>query len=83
MKLAVTRLSVARYRQLHPADQGLQRLEKLMDEYAGGITVNYMTNEPLLLRGLELMKVFHEDLEFLGAEDLHQLQRCWNSNIAR
>ncbi len=57
--------------------QGLQRLEKLMDEYAGGITVNYMTNEPLLLRGLELMKVFHEDLEFLGAEDLHQLQRAW------
>ncbi|MDJ0956804.1 MAG: adenylyl-sulfate reductase subunit alpha [Arenicellales bacterium] len=57
--------------------QGLQRLEKLMDEYAGGISVHYMTNEPLLLRGLELMKTFHEDLEYLGAEDLHQLQRAW------
>ncbi len=33
--------------------QALQRLEKLMDEYCGGIGVNYMTNEPLLLRGLE------------------------------
>jgi len=56
---------------------GLQRLEKLMDEYAGGITVNYMTNEPLLKRGLELMGTLHEDLEKLGAEDLHQLQRAW------
>ena len=57
--------------------QGLQRLEKLMDEYAGGLTVNYMTNAPLLLRGLELLKTMHEDFEFLGAEDLHQLQRAW------
>jgi adenylylsulfate reductase subunit A len=57
--------------------QGLQRLEKLMDEYAGGISVNYMTNEPMLLRGLDLMKTLHEDLEYVGAEDLHQLQRAW------
>ena len=57
--------------------QGLQRLEKLMDEYAGGIGVNYMTNEPLLLRGLELLKTIHEDFEYLGAEDLHQLMRAW------
>ena len=57
--------------------QGLQRLEKIMDEYAGGITVNYMTNEPLLMRGLEHLKVLHEDLDCLGAEDLHQLQRAW------
>ena len=57
--------------------QGLQRLEKIMDEYAGGISVNYMTNEPLLLRGLELLATLHEDLEHVGAEDLHQLQRAW------
>ena len=25
--------------------QGLDRLQKLMDEYCGGVTVNYMTNE--------------------------------------
>ena len=60
-----------------PPIQGLQRLEKLMDEYAGGIGVNYMTNEPLLLRGLELLKTLHEDFEYLGAEDLHQLMRAW------
>jgi adenylylsulfate reductase subunit A len=56
---------------------GLQRLEKIMDEYAGGITVNYMTNEPLLKRGLEHLRVLQEDLEHIGAEDLHQLQRAW------
>jgi adenylylsulfate reductase subunit A len=56
---------------------GLQRLEKIMDEYAGGITVNYMTNEPLLKRGLEHLRILQEDLEHVGAEDLHQLQRAW------
>ena len=55
----------------------LQRLEKLMDEYAGGISTNYMTNEPLLTRGLELMDMLKEDSDHLGAEDLHQLQRSW------
>jgi adenylylsulfate reductase, subunit A len=56
---------------------GLQRLEKIMDEYVGGITVNYMTNEPLLKRGLHLLGTLQEDLEHVGAEDLHQLQRAW------
>lgn len=56
---------------------GLQRLEKIMDEYVGGISVNYMTNEPLLKIGLEKLKVLQEDLEHIGAEDLHQLQRAW------
>ena len=56
---------------------GLQRLEKIMDEYAGGISVNYMTNEPLLNRGLELLATLQEDLECIGAEDLHQLMRAW------
>ena len=56
---------------------GLQRLEKIMDEYAGGISVNYMTNEPMLMRGLELLATLQEDLDHMGAEDLHQLQRAW------
>jgi len=57
--------------------QGLQRLEKIMDEYVGGISVNYMTNEPLLTRGLELLDMLKEDLNHIGAEDYHQLQRAW------
>jgi adenylylsulfate reductase subunit A len=57
--------------------QGLQRLEKTMDEYVGGISVNYMTNDKLLARGIELLDIMEEDFEHLGAEDLHQLQRAW------
>ena len=56
---------------------GLQRLEKIMDEYVGGISAHYTTNEPLLTRGLELLDMLKEDLDHLGAEDLHQLQRAW------
>ena len=56
---------------------GLQRLEKIMDEYAGGISNHYMTNEPLLRRGLHLIHTLQEDFECIGAEDLHQLQRAW------
>ncbi|MEE2689601.1 MAG: adenylyl-sulfate reductase subunit alpha [Pseudomonadota bacterium] len=55
----------------------LQRLEKLMDEYCGGISTNYMTNEQLLNRGFELMEMLKEDSDHIGAEDLHQLQRAW------
>jgi adenylylsulfate reductase subunit A len=57
--------------------QGLQRLEKIMDEYVGGIATFYVTNEPSLIRGLELLAMLKEDLAQLGAEDLHQLQRAW------
>ena len=57
--------------------QGLQRLEKIMDEYVGGTSTNYLTNEPMLTRGMELLSMLKEDLNHLGAEDLHQLQRAW------
>ncbi len=57
--------------------QGLQRLEKIMDEYVGGVGMFYVTSGPMLDRGLELLRMLKEDLEHLGAEDLHQLQRAW------
>jgi adenylylsulfate reductase subunit A len=59
---------------------GLQRLEKIMDEYAGGISTFYVTNEKMLNRGLELLAMLKEDLNRIGAEDLHQLQRAWELN---
>jgi adenylylsulfate reductase subunit A len=31
----------------------------------------------LLNRGLQLLTTMEEDLEHIGAEDLHQLQRAW------
>ena len=56
---------------------GLQRLQKIMDEYCGGVTVSYMTNDKLLMMGLKKLKILEEDLEKVGAEDLHQLLRAW------
>ena len=57
--------------------QALDRLQKLMDEYAGGVTVSYMTNEKLLNIGLKKMKMLEEDLEKVAAEDIHELLRAW------
>ncbi len=59
---------------------GLQRLEKIMDEYVGGISTNYMTNEWGLKRGLDHLQMLQEDLLHVGAEDMHQLQRAWELN---
>jgi adenylylsulfate reductase subunit A len=56
---------------------GLQRLQKIMDEYVGGISTHYMTNDVLLNRGLELLGMLKEDMSRMGAEDLHQLLRVW------
>ena len=57
--------------------QGLQRLEKIMDEYVGGYSMFYVTSENLLNRGLELLATLQEDFANIGAPDLHQLQRAW------
>ena len=57
--------------------QGLQRLQKIMDDYCGGIGPHYMTNGNMLKRGLELLETLSEDLEHIGAEDYHQLMRTW------
>ena len=57
--------------------QGLDRLQKLMDEYGGGVTVNYMTNEKLLHIGLKKMKTLEEDLDKIAAENVHELLRAW------
>ena len=56
---------------------GLVRLQKIMDEYAAGVSAQYVTSEPVLNRGLELLTMLKEDLEHLGARDLHELLRCW------
>ena len=57
--------------------QALHRLQKIMDEYAGGWGSAYMTNRPMLERGLEHLAMFREDISKLGARDLHELLRCW------
>ena len=48
-----------------------------MDEYCGGVTVNYMTNDKLLNIGLKKMKILEEDLQKIAAADIHELLRAW------
>lgn len=57
--------------------QGLARLQKIMDDYAAGTSSWYRTSEPMLKRGLEVLELFKEDLQKLGARDSHELLRCW------
>jgi adenylylsulfate reductase, subunit A len=58
------------------------RLQKIMDEYAGGVSSQFKTNKALLEKGLELLTYLKEDSEKLAAGDLHELMRCWE-NIHR
>ncbi len=55
------------------------RLQKIMDEYAGGVSTNFTTSKENLEKALELLAMLREDLEHLGAEDLHELLRCWEN----
>ena len=55
------------------------RLQKIMDEYAGGASVGFKTSEALLTKGLEYMQFMKEDAEKLAAGDLNELMRCWEN----
>jgi adenylylsulfate reductase subunit A len=57
----------------------MMRLQKLMDEYAGGVGANFTTSKYLMDRGLELLTFLKEDSAKLGARDLHELMRCWEN----
>src|SRR4029450_9989846 len=57
--------------------QGLVRLQKIMDEYAGGTSAWYTTNGPTLQRGIELIEMLRADLQHLAARNQHELLRCW------
>jgi adenylylsulfate reductase subunit A len=58
------------------------RLQKIMDEYAAGVTAQFITNEAQLNKALELLDLLKEDSEKLAAADLHELMRCWE-NVQR
>ena len=57
----------------------MMRLQKIMDEYAGGVTAQFTTSKPMLDRGLELLAFLKEDSAKFGAEDSHELMRCWEN----
>jgi adenylylsulfate reductase, subunit A len=58
------------------------RLQKIMDEYAAGVSAGFKTNKYKLERALELLNWLKEDSEKLAAEDLHELMRC-HENVQR
>jgi adenylylsulfate reductase subunit A len=59
--------------------QFMFRLQKLMDEYAGGVSSAFKTSKSLLERGIELLTMLKEDAAKLGAEDSYELERAWEN----
>ncbi len=59
--------------------QFMFRLQKIMDEYAGGVVSQFKTSKFLLERGLELLAFLKEDTDKLAAEGLYELERCWEN----
>jgi adenylylsulfate reductase subunit A len=55
------------------------RLQKIMDEYAGGVSSQFKTSKKLLEKGLNLIEYLREDSKKLAAGDLHELMRCWEN----
>jgi adenylylsulfate reductase subunit A len=59
--------------------QFMERLQKIMDEYAGGVTSAFKTSKSLLERGMELFVFLREDSEKLAAADIYSLERIWEN----
>ena len=55
------------------------RLQKIMDEYVGGVSTYYMTSKTMLEQGLKYLKMTKQDSFHMGAEDLHELLRAWEN----
>ncbi len=55
------------------------RLQKIMDEYAGGVSAQFKTSDKLIEKGMELLDFLREDVEAIGAETLHELMRAWEN----
>jgi len=55
------------------------RLQKIMDEYAGGVGSQYNTSATLLQIALKQLKMLQEDLSRVAARNLHELMRYWEN----
>ena len=55
------------------------RLQKIGDEYFGGIGTWYMTSKTMIEEGLAKLQVLKEDAARLAASNLHELLRCWEN----
>jgi adenylylsulfate reductase subunit A len=57
-------------------DEMEERLQKVMDEYAGGVSVFYEMNEERLLVALKHVKKMQEQVKYLIARDEHELMKA-------
>lgn len=57
----------------------MHRLQKIMDEYAGGVSCQLATSGKQLEVGLEQLALLREDSRNLAASDLNELMRCWEN----
>jgi adenylylsulfate reductase subunit A len=55
------------------------RLQKISDEYFGGISTWYMTSKTMLDEGLKQLEMLKEDANKMAASNLHELMRCWEN----
>jgi adenylylsulfate reductase subunit A len=55
------------------------RLQKIADEYFGGISTWYMTSKTMLDEGLRQLEMLKEDSGKMAANNLHELMRCWEN----
>jgi len=55
------------------------RLQKLMDEYVGGIATYYQTNATMLKMAEKKLQLLKEDSLKMRAKDLHELLRAWEN----
>jgi adenylylsulfate reductase subunit A len=53
-----------------------ERLQRLMDEYAGGTSQFYRTNEERLEYALKHIAMLQNQFKYLKAADLHELMHC-------
>lgn len=53
-----------------------ERLQKIMDEYAGGVSRYYEMNEAELKIALNRISHLKSQVQYLQAEDFHQLMNC-------
>ncbi len=55
------------------------RLQKIADEYFGGVATWYMTSKTMLDEGLKQLELLKEDANKMAAANLHELLRCWEN----
>jgi len=53
-----------------------ERLQKIMDEYAGGISKYYEMNDKELKLGLEKIMSLKKQIKYLKADNFHELMNC-------